>query len=356
MPYRIEPRAEASRAMALAAPLLATLLTLLVSTLFFLSLGLDPALTLYTFFVEPLTTLNGVSEWLLKAAPLILIACGLAIGFRANVWNIGAEGQLIIGAIAATGVGLFAPIPESALLLPLMVLAGMLAGAAWAAIPAFLKARMNTNEILVTLMLTYVAELILSYLVHGPWRDPDGFNFPQTALLPNAGMFGVFDYAYRLNTSIFFTVIAVIATWLFMERSFLGYKMSVGGTAPAAARFAGFSGAAAIWVGLLVSGAAAGLAGVTEVAGPLGQLSSQISPGYGFAAIIVAFIGRLNAFGIALGGLLLSLLYLGGETAQLSLGLPSSIALIFQGMLLFFLLASNFLINFRVRKIAARTS
>ncbi len=355
MLYKIEPRAEPSRRMAVAAPLIATALTILISSVFFLSLGLNPFVTLYTFFVAPLTTMNGISEWLLKASPLILIACGLAVGFRANVWNIGAEGQLIMGAIAAAGVGLFSPLQDSFLLLPTMVIAGMIAGAGWAAIPAFLKDRMNTNEILVTLMLTYVAGLFLSYLVHGPWRDPDGFNFPQTALLPYAGMFDVFSYSYRLNTSIFFTVVAVVITWFFMERSFLGYKMSTGGVAPAAAKFAGFNASASIWVGLLVSGATAGLAGMTEVSGPLGQLSSQISPGYGFAAIIVAFIGRLNAFGIVLGGLLLSLLYLGGETVQLKLGLPSSIALIFQGMLLFFLLASNFLINFRIRKLDVRT-
>ncbi|BBU54396.1 ABC transporter permease [Mameliella alba] len=356
MLFKIEPRAEPSRQMSIAAPLIATGLTIVVSSLFFLSLGYNPLVTLYTFFIEPLTTMNGISEWLLKASPLILIACGLAIGFRANVWNIGAEGQLIMGAIAATGVGLFAPWQDSPLLLPSMVIAGMLAGMAWAAVPAFLKDRMNTNEILVTLMLTYVATLILSYLVHGPWRDPDGYNFPQTALLPYNGMFEVFDYSYRLNTSIFFTVVVVAITWLFTERSFLGYKMSVGGVAPAAARFAGFNASASIWIGLLASGAAAGLAGMMEAAGPLGQLSPQISPGYGFAAIIVAFVGRLNALGIVLGGLLLSLLYLGGETVQMSLGLPSSIALIFQGMLLFFLLASNFLINFRIRKLAMRTA
>ncbi|WP_112323980.1 ABC transporter permease [Oceanibium sediminis] len=355
MLFKIEPRAEPSRQMAIAAPLIATAMTLVVSTIFFVSLGLNPFVTLYTFFVQPLTTMNGVSEWLLKASPLILIACGLSIGFRANVWNIGAEGQLIMGAILATGVGLFSPWQESALLLPLMVVAGMAGGAAWAAIPAFLRARMNTNEILVTLMLSYVAALILSYLVHGPWRDPAGFNFPQTALLPYSGTFEVFDYSYRLNTSIFFTVVAVFLTWLFTNRSFMGYKMAVGGVAPAAARFAGFKSSVSVWLGLLVSGAAAGLAGMMEVAGPLGQLSSQISPGYGFAAIIVAFIGRLNAFGIVLGGLLLSLLYLGGETVQLNMGLPSSVALIFQGLLLFFLLASNFLVNFRIRRLVTRT-
>jgi simple sugar transport system permease protein len=292
-------------------------------------------------------TINGISEWLLKASPLILIGCGLAIGFRANVWNIGAEGQLVIGAVCASGVGLFYPAPESALLLPLMVIAGMAGGMVWAAIPAFLRARMNTNEILVTLMMTYIATLLLSLLVHGPWRDPDGYNYPQTALLPDAAMFELFDPMYRLNTSILITVVAVFAMWFFTERSFFGYKMSVGGAAPLAARYAGFKQSGSIWMGLLISGGLAGIAGMAEAAGPLGQLSAQISPGYGFAAIIVAFIGRLHAVGIVLGGLLLSLLYLGGEAVQLSLGLPSALTSIFQGMLLFFLLASDFLIFYR---------
>jgi simple sugar transport system permease protein len=333
--------------MRFAAPVYATFSTLVVSSIMFALLGHNPADTLFAFFITPLMTINGISEWLLKASPLILIGCGLAIGFRANVWNIGAEGQLVIGAVCASGVGLFYPAPESALLLPLMVIAGMTGGMVWAAIPAFLRARMNTNEILVTLMMTYIATLLLSLLVHGPWRDPDGYNYPQTALLPDAAMFELFDPMYRLNTSILITVVAVFAMWFFTERSFFGYKMSVGGAAPLAARYAGFKQSRSIWVGLLISGGLAGIAGMAEAAGPLGQLSAQISPGYGFAAIIVAFIGRLHAVGIVLGGLLLSLLYLGGEAVQLSLGLPSALTSIFQGMLLFFLLASDFLIFYR---------
>ena len=349
MHFRIEQRPEPSARMRVAAPILATALTLLVGSIVFAALGHSPLATLHAFFIAPLSSMNGLSEWLLKASPLILIACGLAVGFRANVWNIGAEGQLIIGAIAASGVGLFYPDPESVLLLPLMFVAGALAGMGWAAIPAFLRARMNTNEILVTLMLTYIAVLFLSWLVHGPWRDPAGFNYPQTALLPPAAMFEPFDYAYRLNGSVFITVVAVVAMWLFTDRSFLGYKMSVSGAAPLAARYAGFRESAAVWTGLLAGGAAAGIAGMAEAAGPLGQLSSQISPGYGFAAIIVAFIGRLNAFGIVLGGLLMSLLFLGGDSVQMTLGLPSALTRIFQGILLFFLLAADFFIFYRIR-------
>ncbi|PSM18781.1 ABC transporter permease [Nitratireductor sp. StC3] len=349
MHFRIEQRPEPSARMRVAAPIVATALTLLVGSIVFAALGHSPLATLHAFFIAPLSSMNGLSEWLLKASPLILIACGLAVGFRANVWNIGAEGQLIIGAIAASGVGLFYPSPESVLLLPLMFVAGALAGMGWAAIPAFLRARMNTNEILVTLMLTYIAVLLLSWLVHGPWRDPAGFNYPQTALLPPAAMFEPFDYAYRLNGSVFITVVAVVAMWLFTDRSFLGYKMSVSGAAPLAARYAGFRESAAVWTGLLAGGAAAGIAGMAEAAGPLGQLSSQISPGYGFAAIIVAFIGRLNAFGIVLGGLLMSLLFLGGDSVQMTLGLPSALTRIFQGILLFFLLAADFFIFYRIR-------
>ena len=338
--------------MRIGAPVAASLLTLVTGSIMFALLGHDPVAAMYAFFVGPLMSVNGLSEWLLKASPLILIGCGLAVGFRANVWNIGAEGQLIAGAIAATGVGLFYPNPSSPLLLPLMFLAGMAGGMVWAAIPAFLRARMNTNEILVTLMLTYVATLLLSWLVHGPWRDPAGFNYPQTALLPSAALLPPFDYAYRLNYSVFITAVAVLLMWIFTDRSFLGYKMSVSGAAPLAARYAGFRESSAIWVGLLAGGAAAGVAGMAEAAGPLGQLSPQISPGYGFAAIIVAFIGRLHAIGIVLGGLLMSLLFLGGDAVQMSMNLPAALSRIFQGVLLFFLLAADFFIFYRVRRVA----
>jgi len=354
MPFRIEPRPRPSVVMRVAAPVIAVALTFLCGAVLFAVLGHDPLATLQAFFIEPLQDLNGLSEWLLKASPLILIGCGLALGFRANVWNIGAEGQLVMGAIAATGVGLFWPLP-GALMLPAMVVAGAVAGMAWAAIPAYLRAQLNTNEILVSLMLTYVAALVLSWLVHGPWRDPAGFNYPQTALLPAVAMFEPFDPMYRLNPSILLTVAAVLVMWLFTERSFLGYRMSVSGAAPAAARYAGFSASAAVWIGLLSGGAAGGIAGMAEAAGPLGQLSPQISPGYGFAAIIVAFIGRLNAFGIVLAGLLMSLLFIGGETVQMTIGMPAAVTRIFQGMLLFRLLAADCFIYYRLRGPGAKS-
>ena len=354
MRLRFEPRPTPSFAMQVLAPVAALGLTVAAGCVLFALLDLDPVETLRIFFVRPLSSANGVSEWLLKASPLILIGLGLAVGFRANVWNIGAEGMFVIGAICACGPALAFGEGGHAWLLPLMALAGAAGGMAWAAVPAFLRVRFNANEILVTLMLNYVAILLLGYLVRGPWRDPYGFNYPQTAIFGPSALFDPLIGGYRVNTSIFITLVMVAAAWVFIRWSFAGYRMTVGGAAPAAARFAGFRESRAIWLGLLAGGGCAGLAGMMEAAGPLGQLSPTISPGYGFAAIIVAFIGRLHPFGIVLGGLLLSLLYMGGESAQIMLKLPAALTRTFQGMLLFFLLAADFMIDYRPRLVGRR--
>src|SRR5882757_7364581 len=346
---QLEPRAEPVRFMRLGAPILALLLTVIASAPFLLALGLNPISTLRIFFIEPLSSPNGISEWLLKASPLILIALGLTVGFRASVWNIGAEGMYTIGAICAAWLALHFGSAGHVWLLPAMMLFGALGGMAWAAIPAFLKTKANTNEILVSLMLNYVAALILSYLVNGPMQDPDGQNYPQTASFDPAAMFSTLFVGMRINSSIFITMAAVLVTWLLVDRSFIGFQMTVSGAAPTAARYAGFRQSRSIWLSLLLSGASARLAGMMEAAWPLGQLTPVISPGYGFAAIIVAFVGRLSPIGVVFGGLLLSLLYLGGEAVQMSLNVPASLARSFQGMLLFFLLAADVLILHRVR-------
>ncbi|MFO1363177.1 MAG: ABC transporter permease [Burkholderiales bacterium] len=330
-------------------PLLAAALTILVGYALFSALGRDPLAALHAFFVRPVSTANGVAELLLKASPLMMIATGLALGFRANVWNIGAEGQLILGAICGGGVALHLEGAASGWGLALMVVAGALGGMAWAAIPAFLRTRFNASEILTSLMLTYVAALLLSYLVHGPWRDPQGFNFPQSRMFDDALLFPLLVEGTRLNASFLLALAVVAGGWVFVHKSFLGYQMRVAGLADAAARYAGFSATRTVWIGMLAGGGAAGLAGLAEVAGPIGQLTPSISPGYGFAAIIVAFVGRLNPVGCALASLLMSLLYLGGEQAQMELRLPAAITGLFQGMLLFFLLGADVLINFRVR-------
>jgi simple sugar transport system permease protein len=279
----------------------------------------------------------------------MLIATGLAIGFRSNIWNIGAEGQLTFGAICGGGLALYFHTSESAWLLPAMVVAGAVGGGAWAAVPAFLRTRFNTNEILVSLMLNYVAVLFLSYLVHGPWRDPGGFNFPESRLFPDAALLPVILDDTRLHLGLVFALAAVGIGWVFVRKSFLGYQMRVAGLADMAALYAGFDRKRMVWFGLLAGGVAAGVAGLCEAAGPIGQLLPSVSPGYGYAAIIVAFVGRLHPLGILLASLLMSLLYLGGESAQMDLGLPSAVTGVFQGLLLFFLLASDLFINYRVR-------
>ena len=349
MRLKLETRAEPSRLMGYLSPLFAAALTVIAGFILFSALGKNPLQAFYTFFVYPVHDLNGFAELLLKASPLMLIGVGLACGYRANVWNIGAEGQLVLGAIFAGGVALYFHGSESALILPTMVVAGAIGGMLWAAIPALLRTRFNTNEILVSLMLVYVANFLLSWLVHEPWRDPEGFNFPQSKQFTEAALYPVLISGTRLNVGFLISLAAVGAGYIFLNRSFLGFQMRVAGLADAAARYAGFNANRMIWLGLLLGGAAAGIAGMGEVAGPIGQLLPSVSPGYGFAAIIVAFVGRLHPIGILLASLLMSLLYLGGEAAQMGLQLPSAMTGLFQGMLLFFLLGSDVFINYRIK-------
>jgi simple sugar transport system permease protein len=347
---RFERRPEASRAMTFASPLIAVGLMLLGGLLLFALLGRHPLEGFRVFFLNPLSDLYGISELLLKATPLMLCATGLAVGFRANVWNIGAEGQLIAGAIAASAVALhFYDSDAGPHVLLLMLLAGCAGGMLWAAIPAFLRTRFNTNEILVSLMLVYVAQLLVSWLVHGPMMDPDGFNFPQSRLFQQSALLPLLFEGTRLNAAFVFALGALLVGYVFMYRSFIGFQMEVGGQSRDAARYAGFPASRMIWIGLLSGGAMAGIAGMSEVAGPMGQITAHVSNNYGFAAIIVAFVARLNPLGIFFASLLMALLYLGGEQAQQYLNLPSSIANVFQGMLLMFLLGSDVFIKYRIR-------
>ncbi len=347
--FRLEPRKELSRKMFYLTPLLALALTLVAGGIMFIALGKDPFTALYTIFIGPLTTFRGFAELLVKATPLILIAVGLALGFRANVWNIGAEGQYVIGALAGGSVALAAYPGGGYWLLPLMCVVGAAGGAAWAAIPALLKTRFNANEILVSLMLTYVAILLLSVLVDGPLRDPEGLNFPESRLFQNAARMPALIPHTRAHIGFIAAILAALLAQLALARHVIGYQIRVIGAAPAAARFAGFSETRIVWTCLLVSGALAGLAGLFEAAGPVGQIVPQLPNNYGFTAIIVAFLGRLHPLGIIASGLLMALTYIGGDAAQVALGLPSAVKSVFQGFLLFFLLAVDVLVTYRIR-------
>ena len=346
---RLEPRPAPSRAWIWASPLLALVVTVLIGTLLFVVLGKDPVRGLQVFFWEPIKSTYALGELGLKATPLLLIALGLAVCFRSNVWNIGAEGQYIIGAVFAGGVALLAGKDTGRWIVVAVLLAGMVGGMVWAGIAAFLRDRFNAGEILVTLMLVYVAVQVLGYLVYGPWKDPAGYNFPQTRTFEAVTQIPKLMRGSRVHLGLILALLGAALLWVFLFRTRSGFAQQVGGMAPAAARYAGFSSRKALWTALLISGATAGLAGALEVAGPVGQLTPYVPAGYGFAAIIVAFVGRLHPLGMVLSAILLSMFYIGGELAQSRLGLPKSLTGVFQGLLLFTLLACDTLINYRVR-------
>jgi len=358
LPLRIVRNPAPSVAARGAAPLLAGVALLLTLAAGFATFGQAPLRSLSAIFLEPLSTIFGLGEWLLKATPLMFCALGLALGFRANVWNIGAEGQLTMGAIAGGGVALYIAPALGIFGMPAMLLAGMAGGACWAALPALLRTRFHTSEILTSLMLVYVAQLLLAWLMHGQWQDPQGFNFPQSRAFDDALILPLIAAGQRATIALYGALAFAIAAWVFIRRTHRGYAMLVCGLSPAAARYAGLSEERSVWWGMLISGAAAGLAGITEVAGPIGRLQTSISPGYGFAAIIVAFVGRLHPVGVVLASLLMSLLYLGGESAQVELGLPAAVTSVLQGLLLFYLLAADHFMGLRLarRSVAARAT
>jgi simple sugar transport system permease protein len=345
----LEKRGRVSTLFSIVSPLLALVLTLVFGALMFWMLGKAPLGALYSFFVEPLLDVWSIHELAVKAGPLILIAVGLSICYRSNNWNIGAEGQFTIGAITGSILPVLYPAWHSPVILPLMLLLGIAGGALYAGIPALLKARFNTNEILTSLMLVYVAQLFLDWLVRGPWKDPQGHNFPQTtSFQPEAVLPPLLDSG-RAHWGFVFAIIAAVVLWFMMRFMLKGFEVSVLGQSERAGRFAGFSARRMIWFSLLVSGGLAGLAGISEVSGSIGHLQPSISPGYGFTAIIVAFLGRLNPLGIIASGLVLALTYLGGEAAQLSIGISDKASRVFQGLLLFFVLSCDTLIHYRIR-------
>lgn len=350
----LEKRAGPSKAWALATPLVAVALTMIVGGILFAALGKNPFETIRTIFLDPLFSEFAWfyrPQLLIKGAPLVLIAIGLSFGFRAGVWNIGAEGQYIMGAICGAAVGLAFHPMESRLIFPLMVLAGAFGGWAWAMIPGVLRVKFGTNEILVSLMLVYVAEQLLASMALGAMRNPEGMGFPGSrnlAQYPSAANLELIKDS-GMHWGVVAAFIAVIFAYVTLSRHIFGFQVRLAGQSPRAANFAGVNPARMILICLGISGALAGMAGLFEVAGPAGQISIDFNVGYGFTAIIVAFLGRLHPIGILLAGGLMALTYIGGEIAQSNLGLPGAAIQLLQGMLLFFLLAVDMLTNYRIK-------
>lgn len=348
----LEKRSERSTAIALVSPVIAIGLTIVTMSVLFLLLGKNPITALGVYFVTPLTDSYSLQEIAVKAAPLVMIAIGLSMCYLANVWNIGAEGQFLIGAVAGSWLAVKTQGTDAGIwVMPAMLLIGAVAGALYALIPAICKVRFGASEILVSLMLVYVAELFLDYLVRGPWRDPNGFNFPTTAEFDPVATVPLLVEGGRLHLGVVITLVVVAAAAVLLGRTIKGFEIRVVGAAPRAARFGGFRSNRLILLTFAISGALAGLAGIIEVAGPIGHLQPGISPGYGFTAIIVAFLGRLNPVGILIAGLFLALTFIGGEQAQIAMKIPLDMTKVFQGILLFYVLACDSLILYRIKLI-----
>ena len=354
MLIELERRSAPSRIMMLASPAIAVALTVVTAALLLAAIGVDPVHGLGVYFIAPLSTGWSLQELAVKASPLVLIAVGLAICFRANSWNIGAEGQYLAGAMLGGWFALAYQTAGAWWVLPGMLLLGALGGMLYALIPAALRVFFGANEILTSLMLVYVAQFGLDYLVRGPWRDPHGFNFPQTVAFEPAATMPLLLAGGRLHWGVLLAPLAVAVAIVFLGATLRGFELRVVGMAPRAGRFAGFDVRRDILLAFAVSGALAGLAGIIEVAGPIGQLLPTLSPGYGFAAIIVAFLGRLNPIGILLAGLILALSYLGGEQAQIVLHVPLDLTIVLQGALLFYVLACDTLILYRLHLFGGR--
>jgi general nucleoside transport system permease protein len=346
----LEKRAERSNTIALISPLIAIGLTIVTMTILFAILGKNPILALHAYFIAPLSDSYSLQEIAVKATPLVMIAVGLSLCYLANVWNIGAEGQFLVGAVAGSWLPVVTHGTDAGYwVLPAMLVCGTVAGALYALIPAICKVKFGASEILTSLMLVYVADLFLDYMVRGPWRDPNGFNFPTTAEFDPVATVPLLVSGGRLHLGAVIALLVVAAVAVMLGRTIKGFEIRVVGAAPRAARFGGFNSNQLILLTFAISGGLAGLAGIIEVAGPVGHLQPGFSPGYGFTAIIVAFLGRLNPVGILIAGLFLALTFIGGEQAQIAMKIPLDVTKVFQGILLFYVLACDSLILYRFR-------
>ena len=353
---KLEPRGEASKTMSYISPLVAGVLTLITGGIFFAFLGHNPVHALSVFLIAPVSDLYGFAELCVKAAPIMLCAIGLSLTFKAQVWNIGAEGQLLMGGLTASAVALQLIEVEAFWAMPVVLISGIMGGALWGLLAAWLRNSFNANEILTTIMFNYIALYFLLYFVHGSLKDPQGYGFPESALFGDSSLLPILIEDTRLHIGMLFAMFSVVAVWVFISRSFLGFQIKVLGLDSNAAKLSGFKHKRLVVLVMLISGGLAGLAGAGEVAGPIGQLIPSISPGYGYAAIIVAFLGRLHPVGIFFASMLMALIYMGGELAQIELKVPLAVTSLFQGMLLFYLLACDVCINFKIKRTKAKNA
>ncbi len=346
---RVEKRLTVPRWMSYAVPVVSVLVALLLGAILFAAAGVNPLQAYGTILSGAFASVDGLTGTLVKAIPLILCGLGVAIAFRTLLWNIGAEGQLFMGAFAAAGVALFLlPKAPPIILIPAMLLAGILAGALWGFIPGVLKALLGVNEIITSLMLNYVAILWVDYLIYGPWKDPQGWGFPGTAPFP-AALFPRLP-GTRVHLGLALGILAAGLLALALQRTRWGYETRVIGENQRAARYAGISLVKNILLVMLISGGLAGLAGASELCGlSMPRLQMGLSPGYGYTAIIVAWLARLNPWAILLVAFLFAGLLVGGDRVQIAMHLPRATAYILQGIILFAVLGGELFVRYRVR-------
>jgi simple sugar transport system permease protein len=346
----LEKRERASGLVKIAIAGSSILLSLLAGATLFWAVGLDPW-QVYLKFGQVFLTSTGLAETLVRATPLMLIALGLIPAFRSGFWNIGAEGQLHMGAFGATLVVMTLAEMLGGSLIPLMLVVSFLLGSIWGVIPAILRAKLQVNEVLTTLMMNFIAILWIDYLVYGPWRDPEGYGFPLTAMFPEAarlpGLLGT-----RVHTGFLIGLVTTVVIYIIMNWTILGYSIKVTGDSPQAARYAGISYTKTIILVMIISGGLAGLAGMGLVSGIVFRLRHGISPGYGYTAIIVAWLGRLNPWATAVSSILFGGLLVGGDVLQMAFDLPVATVFVFQALILIFLLVGEVFYRYRIRVMA----
>ncbi len=343
-----EKRQQVSSTVRLLVPVLSLVFALVFGALLLLLSGANPFVAYRAMARGAFGDVHALAETLVKAIPLMLTGLGVSIAFRMLFWNIGAEGQLAMGGLAAAWVALYGAraIPGWSVL-PAAIVLGMLAGALWAAIPAVLRAYLQVNETITTLMMNYIAILLVSHLYHGPWRDPEGYGFPGTARFPEAAWLPrLYD---RAHAGLFFAVIAAAVLWFVLQRTKWGFELRITGQNPEAARYVGISIPKLILTAMLLSGALCGLAGVCEVTGVMHRLQQGLTVGYGYTAIIVAWMSQLSPWGVLLVAFLLAGLLVGGDQIQMAMGLPAAMGLVLQGAVLFPMLAGSLFAEYRLR-------
>lgn len=348
MRLMLEKRLEPSRVMLVATPILSVVAIMMIGIVIFDLLGYDGFDAVWQLFVTPVIDLYKWRDVADKAAPLILIALGLSIGNRAKIWNIGAEGQYIVGAVAAAGIAFMTQSFTGNWIIPLMLAAGMVGGGAYAAVPAGLRIRYGVSEVLSSLMLVYVSLQLLSYLITGPWKDPHGMNFPQTAQLTDAQTLPHELGSTGLPPGLLIALFATIIFTIIVDKTVFGFSIRAIGEAPHAARYGGFHADGIVWLALIISGAMAGLAGTLELM-QLTRLNLGFPSGYGFTAIIVSLLGRSHPLGVFIAGIVLAITYVGGQVAQTVVHVPNATAGLFQALILFAILASDILVRYRIR-------